>query len=66
MLKVETKYYIYNREQLLKKYSNKFVVIKGKRVIGSYDSHEEARNETLKKEELGTFLIEHCKEKIIK
>jgi hypothetical protein len=63
MLKTETKYYIYNRKELLKKYSNKFVVIKGKKIIGSYDSHEEARRETLKQEELGTFLIEHCKEK---
>ena len=63
MLKVETQYYIYNRNELLKKYSNKFVVIKGKKVISIHNSHEEALNETIKKEELGTFLIEHCKEK---
>ncbi|HMG81844.1 MAG TPA: hypothetical protein VK559_02300 [Ferruginibacter sp.] len=62
MLKIETKYYIYNRKQLLKKYSNKFIVIKGKKVIGSYDSHKEAVSNTINIEELGTFIIEHCEE----
>ena len=59
MLDTEFKYYSGNRHRLISNYTDKFVVIKGKKVIGIYDSHAEAYSETIKNEELGTFLIKH-------
>lgn len=60
MLDKEFKYYIDHQDELVKKYNNKFIVIKNNIIIGAYDSELEAYNETLKKHELGTFLIQHC------
>ena len=59
MLDTEFKYYSGNRHRLISNYGDKFVVIKGKKVIGIYNSHSEAYSETIKNEELGTFLIKH-------
>lgn len=58
MLAIEFKYYRINYRRLQEKYSDKFIVIKGKKVIGIYNSHLEAFCETIKHEELGTFLIQ--------
>ena len=60
MLDTEFKYYVEHQTELLDKYSGKFIVIKGEKVIGDYDSQMDAYNETLKTEKLGTFLIQHC------
>ena len=60
MLNTEFKFFKDNRKQLLTNYSNKHIVIKGKKVIGKYDSHIEAYTETIKSAETGTFLITHC------
>ena len=60
MLEKEFQYYLDNQKELVKRYNGKFIVIKNDSVIGAYNSHSEAYNETLKKEELGTFLIQHC------
>lgn len=60
MLDKEFKYYLKNQDELVKKYGGKFIVLKDKKVIGVYSSHSEAYNETVKNEELGTFLIQHC------
>ncbi len=49
-----------NIDCLCNKYRDKFIVIKDQSVIGFYDTFDEAYNETLKKEELGTFLIQFC------
>ena len=38
----------------------KYVVIKNDRVIGEYKDSNEAMMETLKVEELGSFVIEEC------
>lgn len=57
MLNTEFKYYHDKHRELLKKYAIKFVVIKGKKIIGVYNSHSEAYKGTIKTEELGTFLI---------
>lgn len=59
MLNKELKYYHDHQKNLIKKYANKFIVIKGKKVIGVYDSHTQAYNETIMSQELGTFLIRH-------
>lgn len=60
MLDKEFKYYLDNQAELVKKYNNKFIVIKDSSVIGAYDTELDAYTETLKTHELGTFLIQHC------
>jgi hypothetical protein len=60
MLGKEYQFYIDNRNTLLKKHLDKFIVIKGKRFIAAYDSYEVAYNESIKSFEDGTFLIQHC------
>ena len=60
MLKDEFEYYLKNQKELVEKYNGKFLVIKGQKVIGVYDSELEAVEETSKKEELGTFLVQKC------
>jgi hypothetical protein len=60
MLEKELKYYIANQAELVKKYLDKFIVIKDQKVVGAYSSQLEAYNEAVKSNELGTFLIQHC------
>jgi hypothetical protein len=60
MLGKEYQFYIDNRNSLIKKHLDKFIVIKGKRFIASYDTHEMAYNESIKNFPEGTFLIQHC------
>jgi hypothetical protein len=59
-LEKEFKWYREHQEELVKLYNGRFVVIKGCEVIGSFDSELEAVQETIKKDELGTFLIQKC------
>lgn len=59
MLEKEYEYYISNKDSLLKKYKKKYIVIKSDSVIGEYSTREEAYSETIKKHELGTFLIQY-------
>jgi hypothetical protein len=58
LLKEEFEYYIKNQNDFVKKYESKFIVLKNKTVIGSYDSQIEAYEKTKKEHELGTFLIQ--------
>jgi hypothetical protein len=60
MLTTEFKYYIDNQLELVEKFKGKFLVIKDQGVIGVYDSEIDAYSETIKVEELGTFLIQEC------
>ena len=60
MLPEEFQYYLDHQSELLKKYNGKFIVIKDEHVIGSYNSQSEAYDESIKTNELGTFLIQHC------
>lgn len=53
-------FYLDNRDVLLKKHLNKFVVIKGKKVIASYDTYDIAHAESIKCFPDGGFLIQHC------
>ena len=41
MLEKEFKYYLDNQKELLKKYFNKFIVIKDNKVVASFDSKVE-------------------------
>lgn len=59
-LEKDFQYYLDNQEELVKKYDGKFIVIKNYTVIGVYDDELKAIEETSKKEELGTFLVQKC------
>ena len=60
MLKGNYDYFNSNIDELLSKYNGKYIVIKEKNVIGNYNNFEEAYTETCQKEEIGTFIIQHC------
>ena len=60
MLEREFKYYIDNQADLVKKYNDKFIVIKDEAVVGVYDNELTAYLESKNKYPLGTFLIQHC------
>lgn len=59
-LKADYDYFVKNKDQFLKDYSDKFIVIKNKQVIGVYDDQVEAFTETTKEHEQGTFIVQHC------
>lgn len=54
----EFDFYRKNQEALVREYEGKFVVIKGKKVLGVYSTEIEAYVEGQKISELGTFLIQ--------
>jgi len=60
MLKKEFEYFLEHREEFAKKYNGRFIVIKNREVIGDYKTEIEAVEETSKKEEIGTFLVQKC------
>jgi hypothetical protein len=59
-LEKEFAYYVEHQADLVKKYSGKFVVIKGDNVLGVYDDELEAVKKTSQSHELGTFLVQKC------
>ena len=60
MLDKEYQFFLANREELVKKYTNKYIVIRGEEVVGVYDSELKAYIESKNKYELGTFFIQLC------
>ncbi|HOW52855.1 MAG TPA: hypothetical protein PLV42_12525 [bacterium] len=56
----EFKYYLEHKNELVKKYNGKVLVIKDRKIIGVYDSEIEAVQETAKTHPLGTFLVQRC------
>lgn len=59
-LKKEFEYFLKNQKRLADEHNGKFLVIKGQKVIGVYDSELEAVEQTSKKEKVGTFLVQKC------
>jgi hypothetical protein len=59
-LEKEFKYFIENKDSLVKKYNDKYIVIKNRKVIGVYDSEIEAIQGASENESLGTFLVQKC------
>ena len=49
-----------NRVDLFTKYGDVFLAIKNQQVIGTYQSYAEGVKKTAQKEELGTFIVQHC------
>lgn len=60
MLEQEFLYYQQHQSELVNEYLNRAIVIKGNKVIGSYDTQKQAYLETIKTEKPGTFLIQLC------
>jgi hypothetical protein len=60
MLEKEYEFYKKNKSTLLKKYQGQFIVIKDGKVEGVHPDEKTAYQESIKKWELGTFLIQHC------
>lgn len=56
----ENKYYTDNQAELVKKFNNKFLVIKDAVIDGVFDTDVEAYKYATSKYELGTFIIKHC------
>ena len=59
-LEREFDYYLRNQDELIQKFSGKFIVIKDEAVIGAYHAELEAIKEASKHNELGTFLVQKC------
>ena len=60
VLQDQFQYYLDHQEDLLKEHDGKFVVIKDFELVGSYDTELEAYRDSIRKYELGTFLIQEC------
>jgi len=60
MLDKEFQYYLDNQNNLVKKYDGRYVVIVGEKVVGDYADYSQVLSHSLKKYEMGTFLIQKC------
>ena len=60
MLEREFDFYLAHQKILVKKYLNKYLVIKGEQLVDAFDSQEKAYDFATSKFELGTFLIQQC------
>ena len=53
-------WFIDNYLCLYEKYGTCYIVIKNKKILGTYQSYASAVNETLKSEDIGTFIVQYC------
>lgn len=60
MLETEYQYYLRHQSELQTRYSGRFIVIVGESVVGDYGSKADAYLNSVKKYDLGTFLIQEC------
>lgn len=58
-LQEEFDYYVKHQDELVEKYLNKFIVIRGQVVEGAFDTAVEAYKDALTRYEAGTFMIQH-------
>ncbi len=61
-LKKEFEFYKKHQEDLVEKYSGKFVVIKDEEIKGVYSTEIEAYEKAQKEYELGSFLLQKVEE----
>ncbi len=59
-LEKEFNFYLEHQEEFVKKYFDKYLVIRDSEIVGIYENEIEAYTESSKKYNLGTFLIQHC------
>lgn len=53
-------YFLENYMKFYEKYGHKYIVIKNKTVLGTYDDMMVALETTMKTEDLGTFIVQEC------
>jgi len=59
-LKKNLDWYIANQQELSAKYNGKILLIVDQKLIGAFDSMDEAYNTALKTYTLGTFTLQPC------
>jgi hypothetical protein len=57
-LELEFEYFNRHKKELIEKYADQFIVIKGTEILGAYKNQDEAITESLKKHTAGTFLVQ--------
>lgn len=60
MLDKEFKYYLSNKEELVKEYLGKFLIIKDESVVRAFDTELDAYSFGISNFDQGTFLIQQC------
>jgi hypothetical protein len=58
-LQEEFDFYVEHQDELVERYLNKFIVIRGQLVEGAFDTAVEAYKDALSRFEAGTFMIQH-------
>lgn len=53
-------WFVEHYDELKNKYGNSYIVIKNKEILGIYETYADGVNNTLKNEELGTFIVQEC------
>lgn len=53
-------YFINHYQELYNKYGHKFIAIKNKKILGSFNSELDAINEVSKDYPLGSFIVQEC------
>jgi len=61
-LENEFNYYLDHQDEFVKQYNGKFIIIKGDKILGAYDTELEAIEQASKMERLGTFLVQKCEQ----
>ncbi len=61
MFTEELDFFIENQEQLVKQFLGKILVLKGRQVVGVYDTNLEAYLSAQEQYPLGTFMLQPCK-----
>ena len=59
-LEQEFRYYLDHQDEIVAQYDGKVVAIKGRRIIGVFDTELEALQAMSRKHRLGTFLLQRC------
>ncbi len=60
VLQGEFEYYLEHQAELAEQYQDRFIVIKGGKVLGDYETAAEAVRATVQTHEPGTFLVQRC------
>ena len=60
VFKKDLEWYIENQKELVRRYDGKILLIVNQKLIGAFDSMEEAYTTALKSYTLGTFTLQPC------